>query len=234
MDFTWDNKSGPLDPTSPFYKFATMKSMSSCKTIRLNETYQLIRQDHTAPSTHQRGAAFRACANPTLNPSSSLNRPHRPSILHLHLTELRHLPLHANPSMSTSLPARRTFPPPNKQTTKIHRKRPSLPQNSQVWMRSLRRSATRYSISTAGLHRALAGEIQHARNSVTRSREEYTRRGGERRTWRNIWQSLVGLAKIQAMTTSRNPPVQTNHHRNRWADWLACSALSSNTPMLQH
>jgi hypothetical protein len=28
MDFTWDNKSGPLDPTSPFYKFATMKRMS--------------------------------------------------------------------------------------------------------------------------------------------------------------------------------------------------------------
>jgi hypothetical protein len=38
MDFTWDNKSGPLDPTSPFYKFATMKSMSSCKTTGLDGT----------------------------------------------------------------------------------------------------------------------------------------------------------------------------------------------------
>jgi hypothetical protein len=34
MDFTWDDKSGPLDPTSPFYKFATMKSMSSLQTTK--------------------------------------------------------------------------------------------------------------------------------------------------------------------------------------------------------
>lgn len=184
-------------------------------------------------SSHPRRTASRASASPILSPSSSLNPPHRPSILSLHPTERRHSPLHANLSMSTSPPDRRTFPLPNKQTTRIRRKRPSLPQLSSARMRSLRRSATRYSISMADLHRALVGETRYDRSSVTRSREEYTRRGGERRTLRNTWQSLVGLAKIPARTTCANPPVQTNHRHNRWADWLACSASSNNIPMPQ-
>lgn len=28
MDFSWDNNYGPIDPTSPFSKLATMKRMS--------------------------------------------------------------------------------------------------------------------------------------------------------------------------------------------------------------
>jgi len=159
MDFSWDNKYGPIDPTSPFSKLATMKRMSWLPNLLDCEGKLILsqRQDRTAFSTHRKRAASRACANPILSLSSSLS--HRP-------TERRRSLLHANPSTLTSPPAPKTYRRLNRPTMKTHLKLHELLQISQLRLKSPARNEILYSTSTDDSHPAPVVETQLGRNSV--------------------------------------------------------------------